>query len=118
MNSTTTTSGSIYVSHRAISSIAYHSTLSSYGVVGLAAKNLADSLSNVLVKDPLLGVDVVFDGSEINIDIFVIVEYGMRITSVATSVSNTVKYQIENMTGLTVKQVNIHIRGLRISNTD
>ncbi len=118
MNSVTNTLGSIYISHRAIASIACQSALSSYGVVGLAAKNLAESLSNVLVKDPILGVEVAFDDYEVNIDIYIIVEYGTRIKSVASSVSQTVRYQVENTTGLTVNQVNIHVRGLRISNMD
>jgi uncharacterized alkaline shock family protein YloU len=118
MCSVTNTLGSIYISHRAIASIACHSALSSYGVVGLAAKNLAESLSNALVKDPILGVEISFNGFEVNVDIYIIVEYGMRIKTVAGSVSNTVKYQIENTTGLSVNQVNIHIRGLHISNTD
>jgi uncharacterized alkaline shock family protein YloU len=118
MNSVTNTLGSIYISHRAIASIACQSALSSYGVVGLAAKNLAETLSNVLVKDPILGVEVSYDGFEINIDIYIIVEYGTRIKSVASSVSESVKYQVENTTGLSVNQVNIHVRGLRISDMD
>ena len=118
MSTVTNTLGSIYISHRAIASIASQSALSSYGVVGLAAKNFAESLSNALVKDPILGVDVTFDGLEVNIDIFIVVEYGTRIKSVASSVSDNVKYQVENTTGLSVNQVNIHIRGLHISDTD
>ncbi len=110
--------GNIYVSYRAISTVAYQSALQSYGVVGLAAKNLAEGLAQVLVKDPALGVDVHFDGKTINIDLYVIVEYGTRIKSVAASVSDSVRYQVEKIIGLPVTQVNVHIRGLRISNTD
>lgn len=118
MNSVTNTLGSIFISHRAIASIACQTALSSYGIVGLAAKNLAESLSQVLVKEPILGVDVAFDGAEVNLEIYVIVEYGTRIKSVATSMSDAIKYQIENTTGLAVNEVNIHVRGLRISNMD
>ena len=110
--------GNIYVSYRAISTVAYQSALQSYGVVGLAAKNLAEGLAQVLVKDPALGVDVHFDGKTINIDLYVIVEYGTRIKSVAASVSDSVRYQVEKIIGLPVTQVNVHIRGLRISNPD
>jgi uncharacterized alkaline shock family protein YloU len=110
--------GSIFISHQAIASIACQSALSSYGIVGLAAKNLAESLSHVLVKDPVLGVEVSFNDLLVNIDIFVIIEYGTRIKSVAASVSENVKYQIENITGLSVDHVNVHVRGMRISNMD
>ena len=110
--------GNIFVSYRAISTVAYQSALQSYGVVGLAAKNLAEGLAQVLVKDPTLGVDVRFDGKAIQIDLYVVVEYGTRIKSVATSVSESVRYQVEKVIGLPVSQVNVHVRGLRISNPD
>jgi len=84
----------------------------------LASKNLAEGLAQVLTKDPVLGVDVNFDNSSVSIDLFIIVEYGTRIKSVAANVSELVKYQIEKITGLSVKQVNVHVRGLRISNPD
>lgn len=110
--------GNIYVSHRAIATIAHQSALESYGVVGLAAKNLAEGIAQVLVKDPVLGVDVHFDGRTIEVDLFIIVEYGVRITTVSNSVADNVRYQIEKATGLPVREVNIHIRGLRISDPD
>lgn len=110
--------GNIYISHRAIASIAHQAALESYGVVGLAAKNLAEGLAQVLVKDPLLGVDVVFNDDGITIDLFIVIEYGTRIKSVATSVAETVRYTVEKTIGLPVQVVNVHVRGLRISDLD
>lgn len=110
--------GNIFVSYRAIATVAYQSALQSYGVVGLAAKNLAEGLAQVLVKDPTLGVEVHFDNHSIQIDLYVIVEYGTRIKSVASSVADNVRYQVERVFGLPVSQVNVHVRGLRISNPD
>jgi uncharacterized alkaline shock family protein YloU len=118
MSEATNPLGTIFVSHRAISTIAYQSALESYGVVGFAAKNFAQGITQVLVKDPALGVEVHFDGHSIKIDLFIIVEYGVRITAVSTSVADAVRFQIEKATGLQVGQVNIHVRGLRISNAD
>lgn len=118
MNSVSNTLGSIFISHRSIASIASQTALASYGVVGLAAKNFAESISQVLVKDPQLGVEIAFTGSEVDIEIYIVVEYGTRIKSVASSVSHSIKYQVENITGLSVNEVNVHVRGLRISNPD
>jgi uncharacterized alkaline shock family protein YloU len=87
-------------------------------VVGLAPKNLVNELTQVVVKDPTLGVEVHYDGDSINIDMYVIVEYGTRIKSVADSVTNTVRYQVEKAVGMPVNQINIHIQGLRISDLD
>jgi uncharacterized alkaline shock family protein YloU len=110
--------GSIHISPRAIATIAYQAARQSYGVVGLAPKNLVNEITQVVVKDPTLGVEVHYDGDCINIDMYVVVEYGTRIKSVADSVSNTVRYQVEKAVGMPVNQINIHIQGLRISDLD
>ena len=118
MTDETTPLGSIQVSPRAIASIAYHAALQSYGVVGLTSKNLMNGLAQVLVKDPTHGVEVHYDGQNININLYVIIEYGTRIKSVASSVSNTVKFNVEKALGMPVEQVNVHVRGLRVSDMD
>ena len=118
MTDETTPLGSIHVAPRAIASITYHAALQSYGVVGLTSKNLIDGLTQVLVKDPTYGVEVNYDGQNINIDIFVIIEYGTRIKSVASSVGNTVRYHVEKALGMPVNEINVHVRGLRISDLD
>lgn len=110
--------GGIYVSPRAIATIAYQAALESYGVVGLAHKNLVNGLSQVIVKDPTHGVEVEYDGEEIVINIYIIIEYGMRISSVASSVMNLVHFQVEKALGVPVKDVNVHVQGLRISEFD
>jgi uncharacterized alkaline shock family protein YloU len=77
-----------------------------------------DGLAHVLVKDPTKGVEVQYDGQFIKIDLYVIIEYGTRIKSVAASVSNTVRFQVEKALGMPISEVNVHVRGLRISNYD
>jgi uncharacterized alkaline shock family protein YloU len=118
MSGETNPLGSIHVSPRAIATIAFHATRESYGVVGLAHKNLVNGLAQVLVKDPTHGVEVHYDGTQIKIDVYVIIEYGTRITSVASSVSNTVRYHVEKALGLAVNEINVHVRGLRVSEVD
>lgn len=110
--------GSIHVSPRAIATIAYQATLQSYGVVGLAPKNFVRGITNAIVKDPAHGIEVTYDGQKINIDIYIIIEYGTRIKSVANSVSKTVRYHVEKALGMPVDEINIHVRGLRVSDTD
>jgi uncharacterized alkaline shock family protein YloU len=118
MTDETTPLGSIHIAPRAIATIAYHAALQSYGVVGLTSKNLVNGLAQVLVKDPTNGIEVHYDGQHINIDLYIVVEYGTRIKSVASSVSNTVRFNVEKALGMPVNEVNVHIQGLRISNPD
>lgn len=114
----TTPIGSIHVSPRAIASVAYHAALQSYGVVGLASKNLVDGLAQVLVQDPTHGVEVHYDGEHIHIELYIVVEYGTRIKSVASSVSNTVRFHVEKALGIPINDINVHVQGLRISSLD
>ena len=116
MTKENTPMGDIQISKQAIATIAYQAVQRSYGVVGLASKNIADELAHALVKDPTHGIDVEYKDQEINIDIFIIIEYGTRIKSVAASVANTVRYQVEKSLGIPVNEINIHVQGLRISN--
>lgn len=118
MGEETTSLGGIHISPNAVATIAYHATLRSYGVVGLAPKNLADGLVHSITREPSRGVTVRYDGESIDIEIHVIVEYGTRINSVADSVANTVRFHVEKALGLKVTSVNVHIAGLRVSNTD
>ncbi|MFZ5881805.1 MAG: Asp23/Gls24 family envelope stress response protein [Chloroflexota bacterium] len=114
----TTSLGGIHISPNAVATIAYHATLRSYGVVGLAPKNLADGLVHSITREPARGVTVRYDGESIDIDIHVVVEYGTRINSVAESVANTVRFHVEKALGLRVNSVNVHVAGLRVSNLD
>lgn len=117
-NGENTSIGSIHISRQAIATIAWQAARQSYGVVGLAAKNLADDIANILVKDPTHGVDVRYEDNQIDIDLYIVIEYGTRIKSVANSVSNTVRYQVEKALGLPVRSINVHVQGLRVSDED
>ncbi|GMV34353.1 MAG: Asp23/Gls24 family envelope stress response protein [Chloroflexi bacterium] len=118
MGEETTSLGGIHVSPNAVATIAYHAVLQSYGVVGLAPKNLADGIVSSITREPSRGVSVRYIEDEIHIDVHVIVEYGTRINSVAESVANTVRFHVEKALGLKVNTVNVHVAGLRISDTD
>ncbi len=64
------------------------------------------------------GVEISYDGLSIEIDLFLIIEYGLRITTVAQSVIDSVRFHIEKAIGVPVTRVDVHVRSLRISNPD
>jgi uncharacterized alkaline shock family protein YloU len=118
MGKENTTFGSIHISPSAVATIAYRATLESYGVVGLAPRNLAEGLAHTITREPARGISVRFDGETIDIEIHVIVEYGTRVQSVANSVANTVRFHVEKALGLKVNSINVHVAGLRVSDID
>lgn len=110
--------GSIEVSPEAIATIASQAVLTTYGVVGMAARNIVEGIANRLTRDPRLGVEVLLDGEAIDINLYIIVEYGTRISSVAGSVANAVRFQVEKALGQPIGNVNVHVQGLRVSGQD
>ncbi len=118
MGEDNTSLGGIHISPNAVSTIAYHAILQSYGVVGLAPKNLADGIVSTITREPARGISVQYRGDLIDIEINIIVEYGTRINSVAESVANAVRFNVEKALGLRINSVNVHVAGLRVSNTD
>src|SRR3990172_385498 len=87
--------GTVHVSPVAIATIASHALLTSYGVVGMASKNAINELAATLTRDPHHGIDVRLYQGQIVIDAYVIIQHGTRITSVADSVINAVRFQVE-----------------------
>ena len=81
-----------------------------YGMAGGFAAGITESLSRK--KNLAKGIKV--DGEEKNakIDVSIIVEYGARIPEVAYEIQTRVKKSVENMTGLKVLEVNVHVQGV------
>jgi uncharacterized alkaline shock family protein YloU len=111
--------GNIEVAPAAIATIASHAVLQSYGVVGMAAKNVVDGLANRLTRDARHGIEVHVDADDvISIEVYIIIEYGTRVSTVAASVANSVRFQVEKALGTPIGAVNIHVQGLRVSTPD
>lgn len=107
--------GKIDISSATIATITNQAVNQCYGVVGMANKNLVNGIAQLLSRDNRRGVDVKVDGDKIVIDVYVIVQYGVRIRVVAESIQNTVKFHVEKALGLPVHAVNVYVQGLRMS---
>ncbi|NIN63772.1 MAG: Asp23/Gls24 family envelope stress response protein [Anaerolineae bacterium] len=109
--------GSIEISPAAIASIASQAVLESYGVVGMAPRTVRDGLADMLhpADTPRKGVDVDLVDDKITIDLYVIMEYGVRVSEVAQNIMQSVKFNVEKALGVPVAEVNVHVQGLRIS---
>lgn len=110
------TLGNINISPNAIAMVAGIAALQCFGVVGMASRTIQDGISELLTgKDNLSkGIEVDIDGERVTVDLFIIVEYGVRIKEVAYNVMENVKYAIENQLGLKILKVNVIVQGVRI----
>ena len=86
------------------------------GVSGMSG-GFAGGITEVLSgkKNLAKGIKVEINEDKAKIDVNIIVEYGSRIPDVAFEIQNRVKKSVENMTGLKVEEVNVHVQGV---NTD
>ncbi|MBN1876829.1 MAG: Asp23/Gls24 family envelope stress response protein [Anaerolineae bacterium] len=110
--------GKIDVAPAAIASIVSEAVQTCYGVVGTVPKNFATGLVDLLSADRKRGVEVMVRNGRIVIDVYVVVEYGTRVATVAQSIKHVVKYQVERALEMPVELVNVHIQALRVSYTD
>ena len=78
------------------------------------AGGFAGGITEVLKgkKNLAKGIKVDTESGKANIDVNIIVEYGSRIPDVAYEIQNRVKTAVENMTGLKVEAVNVHVQGV------
>ncbi len=108
--------GKIEVSPTAIASLASQAVLECYGVVGMATKDLASGIVEILQPaSHRRGVEVRIADDQITIDLYVVLEYGTRLITVARNIQSGVKYVVEKALGMPVSAVNIHIQDLRVS---
>jgi uncharacterized alkaline shock family protein YloU len=111
--------GRIEISPQAIATLAGEAVLRCYGVVGMANKNLIDGIADLLAPDRWgRGVDVHVRDGKVSVDLYVIVQYGTRISEVAHGVMHGVQYALEQALGVPVAEVNVHVQGLRMPNGD
>jgi uncharacterized alkaline shock family protein YloU len=107
--------GRIEISPNAIASLAGQAVLECYGVVGMANKNLGAGIAEVLTRGNFRrGIDVKLVERAIYIDLYVVIQYGTRISEVAHGIMNRVKFSVEKSLGLPVAQVNVHVQGLHV----
>ncbi|MDQ0159136.1 Asp23/Gls24 family envelope stress response protein [Alkalibacillus salilacus] len=109
--------GQVSITNEVVSTIAGGAAMECYGIVGMASKKqLKDGLSEILGKENFTkGVVVRQDDDKLNIDMYIIVSYGTKVSEVAHNVQNQVKYALKRMVGLDVVSVNIYIHGVRVT---
>ncbi len=107
--------GKVEVAPEAIMTIAAQAvTEKAYGVVGLASRRLRGGKAEMLRPEQYReAIQVRFDGDFIIVDLYVIIEYGTRISEVAHNIMTTVKFEIERHLGRPVAEVNVNVQGLR-----
>jgi uncharacterized alkaline shock family protein YloU len=108
--------GRIEVAPAAIGTAASRVVLECYGVVGIANRRLRHGKAELLDDaEYRKGISVAVQRDHVVVDVYVVIEYGTRISEVAHNVMNRVRDALQRMLGTAAVRVNVNVQGLRIS---
>ncbi len=118
--------GAVKIHDEVIASIASMAALEVEGVIGLTIGSLPHKISTLLGKVSLSGIarqlqkrgfnhgiKVNTQDDEVKIDVSVSVEYGVSIPHVSKRVQENIKRSIEEMTGLSLSEVNVSVQAVQ-----
>ena len=107
--------GQIQIDTDVIALYAGTTAVECFGIVGMAAVSMKDGLVKLLMRESLThGINVTINDNAIEIDFHVIVSYGVSISTVADNLIESVKYKVEEFTGMPVEKINIFVEGVRV----
>lgn len=110
-----TQKGLVTITSEAVATIAGISAMECYGVVGMASTSPTSGLVRLLKREHFTkGIKVKLSGDKAVIDLFVILQYGTKISVVADNIISSVKYHVEEQSGIKVEKVNLNIEGIRM----
>ena len=108
--------GKIAIEEGVIPTISGVAATECYGLVGMAPRNIQEGLSDLLRRENYeRGVDIQFNEDSISIQLYIVVEYGVKISEVARNVQERVKYAVESLLGLKVDRINVKVQGVRVT---
>jgi uncharacterized alkaline shock family protein YloU len=107
--------GFIIIENGVIANVAGIAAMESYGIVGMAAKDATDGILEILKIDNLSkGIKVSTENDEIDISLHVVLEYGVKISTVGENIIDRVKFNVESLTGLRINHVEVVVEGIRL----
>ena len=111
-----TEKGEITISDSVFKNIAGAAATNCFGVKGMAVRSMTDGLVHLLRREAMSkGVRVRFlEGNEIAIDLHIVVDNGVNIPALGTSIIGEVRYVVESATGVTVQSVNVYVDSVTI----
>jgi len=107
--------GTVFISEDVMLKVAGYAALECYGIVAMSSKRAKDGFIQWLGRENLTkGVQLKMVDDMLDVDLFIIVEYGISISEVCKVIVETVRYKLENMTGIKIRRVNISVEGVRV----
>ncbi len=109
------TKGRVVISPEVIATYAGSVAVECFGIVGLGAISMKDGIVKLLKKEKITrGINVTVKDDQITLDFHIIIAYGVNVSTVTENLLDTVKYKVEEFTGLTLDKINVYVEGVRV----
>ena len=107
--------GNVSIDTEVIAQYAGSVAVECFGIVGMASVNVTDGIVKLLKKEKIThGINVTLKKNQLTLDFHVIVAYGVSIKTVCDNLISSVKYKVEEFTGLDIEKINIYVEGVRV----
>lgn len=106
--------GEVQIADEVVATIAGLAATEVEGVAAMSGNITNELVSKLGMKNLSKGVKIEVNSDSVSVDLALTLEYGYNIPNTSKLVQEKVKSAIENMTGLTVSEVNIRISGVNI----
>ena len=107
--------GDVIINSDVIATYAGSVAVGCFGIVGMAAISMKDGLVHLLKKDSLkYGINVKIKDNKISLVLHCIVSYGVNLLAMSDNLEESVRYRLEQFTGMTVEHIDILIDGIRV----
>ena len=107
--------GTIFISEDVLLKVVGYAALECYGIVAMSSKRAKDGIVEWLGRENLSkGVEIRMVDNQLDVSLYIVVEYGVSVAEVCKTIVEVVKYKLESMTGVQVRGVSISVEGIRV----
>lgn len=107
--------GTIVIDEDVLGKYAGSAAVGCFGVVGMASVNMKDGIVKLLKRDSLRhGVNITMEDDKLRVELHIIVAFGVSILAVAENLVDTVRYNLEEYTGMEVGKIVVCVEGVRV----
>ena len=107
--------GNISIDQEVIAQFAGTVSTECFGVVGMAAMSVKDGIVKLLKMDSMTRcIQVLLNNNKLTLNFHIIVSYGVSILAVSDNLIDSVKYKVEEFTGIEVEKINIFVEGVKV----
>ena len=107
--------GTVVITEQFLSKLIGFEVTSCFGVAGMMPRGSRQRIVGIFSKEKAVdtGIVVSGDAEAIDVEIHIVVIYGMNIGAIAASITEKVKYVVSDITGINVGKVSVMVDDIK-----